>query len=99
MSTFPLYNTLSIDIPDKDLNISQKKNLLKKIEDLDHDTIELIYALICYHQEQYKDGDNYIIPYQGKYLNETDIRFDLDIFPNKLKQIIWKFVNIHLNHT
>lgn len=99
MSTFPLYDTLCNDINgkeyEKDLTATLKKNMIKKIESLDQDTIELIYALICHYQEQFKETDNCILPYQGKYTNETDISFDLDLFPIKLKHILLKFINIH----
>jgi hypothetical protein len=99
MSTFPLYDTLCNDINskeyEKDLTATLKKNMIKKIESLDQDTIELIYALICHYQEQFKESDNCILPYQGKYTNETDISFDLDLFPNKLKHILLKFINMH----
>lgn len=49
---FPLYNTLKVNLPSKDLTVLQKVDLLNKIKELDMDAQGLIYCLIlCYSEE------------------------------------------------
>jgi hypothetical protein len=91
---FPLYSSLINNISEKDLTILQKNNFVKKISKLDTDTHELFYALIkCYYIEHEK-RDVLSIPYSGE-LSKDKITFDLNQFPNKLKQLLYKFMSIH----
>ena len=94
MSQFPLYNTLISNIPEKDLTVIQKNTFAKKIASLDTETHELIYALIkCYFIEENK-GDDFCVPYNGT-LSKDKIEYSLLDFPVKLRQLLFKFVNIH----
>lgn len=96
MTKFPLYDSLSKDISNKDLSVIQKRTFIKNVLNIDKDGCELIYALIKTFQIENKEEDiNYSLPYKGKYDND-DIVFDLDNFPIKLKQILFKFVIVHL---
>jgi hypothetical protein len=91
---FPLYTTLNTNITNKDLTILQKNEFLKKVLTLDSKAHELIYTLIkCYFIENDK-GDPFSIPYKGK-LDKDRIDFDLLELPTPLKQMLYKFVNIH----
>ena len=95
MSNFPLYDTLSIDLPNIDITEKQKEDLLKLIKTIDTDGIERIYVLIrMYQLENSDDKSTFKIPYGGKYV-KNDIKFDLNDLPNELKQLLYKFVNIH----
>jgi len=88
--TFPLYTTLIVNIPEKDLTLIQKNDFIKKISNLDIDAQELIYALIkSYYLQNEKDKEIPLI------LTNNDIHFNLLDFPNKLRQLLYKFVNIH----
>jgi len=94
MSQFPLYTTLIAGLPEKDLTIMQKKDLVKKISTMDLDAHELVYALIkCYYIE-HNHGDTLSIPYKGL-LSKDKIEFDLAEMPNKLRQLLHKFINVH----
>jgi hypothetical protein len=94
MSQFPLYTTLLGNLPEKDLTVLQKKDLLKKIALMDTDAHELVYALAkCFYMENNK-GDPLSIPYKGQ-LSKDKIEFDLLEMPNKLRQLLYKFVNVH----
>lgn len=79
---------------DKDLTTAQKTNLVKKIQALNDDGMELVYALIVIHSIENEAVGNQYPPYDCK-IEGTDITFSIDNLPNRLKQALLKFVNIH----
>jgi hypothetical protein len=87
MNNFPLYTTLKTGIPTKDLTILQKNKIVNKIEEMDSEGHELIYALI-----KTFSNENEVIPCV---INNDSITFDLEKMPTKLKQIIYKFILFH----
>jgi len=96
MSNFPLYTSLLKDLKETDLTSIQKKNFLKKIDLIDKTGQELIYALIkTYQIENHDKNTSFTLPYGGTF-NENNVLFDLEKLPNKLKQILFKFLNIHI---
>lgn len=96
MSKFPLYDSLSKNIPTTDLTVSQKKTFIKRLEKIDHEGRELVYALIrMYQMENNEENTSFTLPYNGKYVN-NNISFDLDGLPVPLKQILLKFLSAHL---
>lgn len=95
MSNFPIYDNLYKECKNKDLSVKQKNDFISKISTIDTEGSELIYALIRFYELNHDNLQTYKLPYSGKYLN-SDMVFDLDEFPFKLKQIIFKFLNIHL---
>jgi hypothetical protein len=91
---FPLYSTLSLKLPKKDLTISQKSDLTTKLNNIDTEGAELIFALInCYYIDKDK-GDSMTIPYNGK-LSPDKVDFDLSDLPIPLRHILYKFVSLH----
>lgn len=105
--SFPLFDTLLTECNDKsfiekDLTLAQKKNMIKIIESLNKDGIELLYVLICCFYDKYDKSNDSLNkkdyqlqePYNCKVIN-NDVYFDLDILPIRLKHILFKFVNIH----
>lgn len=96
MSKFPLYDSLSKDLKIEDLSVMQKRAFLKRVDKMDAYGHELIYALIRMYQiENNEENTSFMLPYNGVYVN-TDIHFDLDNIPKDLKNILFKFVSIHL---
>ena len=96
MSKFPLYDSLSKDIKTEDLSVIQKRTFIKRVNKMDTRGHELIYALIRMYQiENNEENTSFMLPYNGIYVN-TDIHFDLDKIPKNLKNILFKFVSIHL---
>src|SRR5271156_2337055 len=93
MSQFPLYSTLIKNLPEKDLTICQKKELVKKINSMDTETHELIYVLTKSFNIE-NDKSNLVIPYKG-IITKDKIEFDLSEMPNKLRQLLYKFVILH----
>ena len=97
MSNFPLYDTLSNDIIDnpEDLSTKEKDDFLKMVKKIDSNGYEIIYVLIrVYQLENTEDKSTFKLPFGGKFIKE-DIKFDFDELPNKLKHILYKFINMH----
>ena len=100
MSKFPLYDSLSKDILNDDLSTIQKRTFIKRIEKIDKEGCELIYALIKIYEIENKDTSNnenntFNLPYKSFFI-DNNINVDLDNLPKKLKQMLFKFVLIHL---
>jgi hypothetical protein len=97
MSKFPLYDSLVKDISTIDLNITQKRAFVKRIQKIDTNGHQLVYALIrMYQVENNEENTSFTLPYNGMYV-ESDICFDLDKLPNMLKQLLFKFTGVHLD--
>lgn len=97
MSKFPLYDSLSKDISQDDLTKVQKTAFIKRITKIDENGQDLVYALIRMYQiENNEKNTGFTLPYSGIFV-ESDIHFDLDKFPTRLKQILFKFLYAHLD--
>jgi hypothetical protein len=94
-NTFPLFQNLISESDEKDLTQVQKKAFIKKLDKIDQDGINLIYALISSFWIYEKNELDSKIPYKGE-VYDKDITFDLDLFPKKLKQILYKFIQMHV---
>ena len=94
--SFPLYDSLTKNLPKKDLSVKQKKDFITDVDIFDQNGIELLYALTRVYQLQNNDysNSNFNLPYGGKFIKE-EIQFDLDDFPIPLKRILYKFVLKH----
>jgi hypothetical protein len=106
-SFFPLYQHIRqqvVSIENSDLTVEETQTLLEQFRNLDKLGIELIYVLIRVHSLQTMSADQkdyFEIPYQGDKLETNtngvfNVKFDLRKFPNPLKHIIFKFIQIHL---
>lgn len=103
MSGFPLYDNLILKLPTKDLTIKQKDEYNKICLKIDNNGTELIYALVHFFFRQNDtriEGDIDVLPYSGskKEVNKGvyDITWNLMSFPIKLRQLLYKFVILHL---
>jgi hypothetical protein len=113
--SFPLYNTLSKNLSQRDLTKAQKSELISQISQTDKDGHELLYALIkSYYNDhdtldRQKDGkdtkdkvneavspctNNNILPYSGE-IGKDKMSFNLENFPKPLRQLLYKFLNLH----
>jgi len=78
------------------MSTKQKDKFMKLIKDIDEKGSELIYALIrVYQLENSDDKSTFKLPYGGKFVKH-DMQFDFNDFPNKLKHILLKFIQIHI---
>ena len=97
MSKFPLYDSLSKDLPEEDLTPTEKRLFIKKIGKIDNNGHELVYALIrMYQVENNEENTSFTLPYNGIFV-DSDINFDLDKFPIYLKHILFKFLAVHID--
>jgi hypothetical protein len=96
--SFPLYDNLlkDINLECSDLTLEEKEELIKKIKKIDLSGAELIYSIIRKYQlENETDSmSSFNLPYKAVQ-QKTGIKFNLELLPNKLKQMIYKFVNMH----
>jgi hypothetical protein len=97
MSTFPLYDNLLGEVTSfEDLTVKQKDEFMKVICDIDDNATELVYALIrVYQLENSENKNTFTLPYDGKYVENKDIRFDLNELPNQLKQMLYNFLRLY----
>ena len=84
------------DLPSKKLTIKEKNDFISKISKLDENGIEIMYVLIRIFEKRKKKKDNKL-PFNSKLKGNNEIIFDVDEFPNKLAQLLYKFVNLHIN--
>jgi hypothetical protein len=91
---FPLFEQLYKETQDKDLSTSQKKTFLSKMEKIDQEGMNLMHALISAYQEDSEESRT-LIPYDGKKIG-SDISFNLETLPLHLRQILHKFVLMHI---
>ncbi len=95
-SSFPIYNIMIKDTKNSDLTAKQKNDFISKIATIDKNGYELIYALIKTYEINNEDVPNsFQLPYSGKFVN-NDIHFDLEKIPLKLRQVLYKFINVHI---
>ena len=82
------------NLPQKDLTILQKNDLIKKINIMDTYTHELVYVLVKSYFIENNGGDALSIPYNAQ-LSKDKIEFDLLELPIPLRQLLYKFVIVH----
>lgn len=97
MSLNPLYYSLKNDTKPLDLTPEQKEDLLFNIKKMDEKGCELFFILLKLHEidtmPEALDG----LPYECRYVSK-EYRFDLEKFPDHLKQILYKFVKMHVKN-
>ena len=97
MSNFPLFDSLCSDITTEDLTVKEKDEFIKMIKKMDQNGFDLLYALIRVFQfENTDDKSSFTLPFGGKFIENNDINFHLDDLPISLKQILYKFLKLHI---
>ena len=77
--------------------MKKKPKNIKRIANIDKNGHELIYALIrMYQVENNEENTSFTLPYNGIFV-DNDINFNLDKFPISLKQILFKFLSVHMD--
>jgi hypothetical protein len=95
---FPLYDILSTDAKNKDMNIDKKKDFINKIGKMDQNGLDIIYVLIHKYYNINKETDD-DIPYKGYsegLETSKNITWNYNNFPNKLKHMLYIFINLHI---
>lgn len=95
MHGYGLYQTLSFNIPKRDLSLTQKKELVKRISTLGKKQCEALLLLICEHARSSGDFDiqTLEIPYTGKQ-EGGNVVFDFSKFPVSLRWVTWRFIQV-----
>lgn len=94
-TTFPLYDSLVKDIPNKKLLVKQKNELKQNISSFDTSGAELVYTLVRFYAKSQEEDEKY--PYDS--IEDTNkITFDIDKLPPKLQQILLKFSRMHIEN-
>lgn len=102
MTSFPLYDRLVKDENfKKDLTVEQKEEFMQKIENIDDNGRNLVYALIQFHNIINKDENITLgVPYLGNIetvdKNKQNISWIFTELPIKLRHILYKFITIHM---
>ena len=96
MSKFPLYDDLIKNTLYTDLTVKNKNEFLNLVQKIDENGQEIMYILIKIYQIEHNENHGFTIPYGGSYA-DNDINFDLDKLPNKLKQLLFKFLKTHIS--
>ena len=101
MNKFPLYNVLINKVDNKDLKLAEKKDFLNKItlSENSENVHELIYVLIKFYYMDEKTNVDTLTPYGSNFNDKNEITFNLVNLPNKLKQMIYKFLVMHFEKT
>lgn len=96
MNCFPLYESLFSTCSEEDLSLDEKQEFKFLIKEIDQKGSEYAYILIKMYANNNPDKDykTYMVPFLGSYLG-MNIQFDLENFPNKLKQMVYKFIKTH----
>lgn len=98
--SFPLYDSLARDIPKKDLTVKQKEEFIEKFANIDENGRDLIYALIQFYNIENNDEElSEELPYSG--IREKvkkgleNVTWNLIDLPQKLRHILYKFIQMH----
>jgi hypothetical protein len=99
MSDISIFESIIKKVKIKDLTKKQKTEFVKNVETFNEDEIYTLYAIITMYNRQcdvdlHQDTQLTKHPYNGCTDNSSGVVFDLDDFPIKLKQILYKFMNI-----
>ena len=97
MNSFPLYNRLQEDIPNKDLTVKQKNEFIAKIPEMDSNGDNIFYVLIRIFamNENIMSDTPYSTENEETKKNCYNITWDLTDLPQKLRHILYKFVCMH----
>jgi len=104
MTNFPLYDSLSKDLPTKDLTVKQKEEFVDSIQNMDQNGKNLVYTLIQFYFMENED-DSLVedeLPYDGIRENGErglkNLTWVFTDFPTPLRHILYKFSRMHLQN-
>jgi len=100
MSNFPLYNSILEKLDEKQLEnqltTDEKQEFVNFVKTADNDKHELIYILLKIHQIRTENSSKTSLPFSGKE-QKAGLKFDIDNCPEKLQQILYKFMEMTNN--
>lgn len=85
----PLFDNLYRETESNDLLVTHKATTIKNIKKIDLQGHEMVYVIIkLFEQKENVKVESKVV--------KNQLTFDLESMPNKLKQIIYKFTQLHL---
>lgn len=102
--SFPLYDSILTQVKDTPLKASELTEVENNASKLDKEGKKLLYSLIRVHYNRsnnIKSSSPYQPPYGIKFdsadvSGNVDVIIDIDKLPDILKQIVRRFLSIHL---
>jgi hypothetical protein len=96
-TTFPLYDSIVDHTKNinKDLKKSEKEDFIESVKSINDKGAELIYALITMHHRKENNQEGINLPYNGSFVENGVVEFNLGNFPKKLRRILYTFLKIH----
>jgi hypothetical protein len=92
-----LLNSLS-ETHDEKLEEERTRFFMQHVRSLDEYGMELIYAIIrCYQIEIDKQDYPETPYYHARTKKKNTIRYDLSLFPAKLKNLLFQFMELHIS--
>ena len=105
--TFPLYDSLSKDLPKVEMNNTIKEEVINMINKLDQNGMNLLYVIIIIFSKKNQTKaviesiENNKLVFKGKKDVNSDMtcnfKWNFNDLPVKLKYIIHKFLKLHLS--
>ena len=81
--------------PEDPLSTEERELYVKNIKDMNSIGHELVYVIIKSYENDH-EGKQTLYPYSGK-VQKSGVKFELDSFPNKLCQMLFKFSQMHIS--
>ena len=92
-SPLPIYDYLESISSNNNLSEKKKEEFINSIKNMNLKDLEIIYAIIKIHFINYSSTSTYILPYGGKQ-QKGGIKFDLDLLPGKLQNMLYNFFKL-----
>lgn len=87
-----LYESLSYNIPNRELSQEEKNFIVKHSVNLNEEQKEIVYLLILYHHIKENPNSKVILPYKMKQ-KDTYLEIKLEALDKNMKQILFKFIS------
>jgi hypothetical protein len=96
--TFPLYDSIVDHTKNinKDLTKTEKEDFVENVKNINDKGAELIYALITMHHRKENNQEGIDVPYDGSFVENGVVEFNIGSFPKKLRRLLYTFLKIHL---
>ena len=91
---FPLYQTLSLNATNDDITHEQKMKIIMAIQKMNSMDQTNLFTVVKIYFLKNTTSNLFDVPYNGTKVGETKFTFNLEKFPNKLKQMIYKFCEL-----
>jgi hypothetical protein len=105
-SSFPLYYHIvdglkKADMYDKDITFEEIGEITSTVRTMDKNGLDCVFIIVRIHSLRNEDVKVFDVPYKGEKITksapESDIKFDIRVFPPELRRILLEFVRMYNN--